>query len=160
LAVTAFAAAQTNSTTDTTATATTTVGTNVTEIPFGGLGLMMGDRGFGEGPGGRGCPGRGFGGYAGNIEVSAAYNQTVTNILGNDSDVKNLVSQGYTLTTIRPLVQSVISADGTVTTQATTAIVTMQNGASGYATVKVDITNAKVSQIVILTRTVIDKTTS
>ena len=159
LAATAFAD-QTNSTTGTTTTTTTTLGTNASDIPFGGIGLMMGDGGFGGGPGGHRGVGRGLGGYAGDVEVSSAYNQTVTNILGNDSDVQNLVSQGYSVGTIRPIVKSVIGADGTVTTQATAAIVNMKNGTSGYATVGVDIINAKVSQIVILTRTVIDKTTT
>ncbi len=157
LATTAFAD-QANSTTGTTTTAATTLGTNATTTPFGGIGLMMGDGGFGGGPGGHGGGGRGFGGYAGDVEVSSAYNQTLNTILGNDSDVQNLVSQGYSVGSIRPIVKSVIVADGTVTAQATTAIVSMQNGTSGYATVSVDITNAKVSQIVILTRTVIDKT--
>ena len=159
LAATAFAD-QTNSTTDTTTTATATLSPNATSIPFGDMGLMMGDGGFGGGPGGHGGGGRGFGGYAEEFEVTLAYNQTLTNILGNDSDVQNLVSQGYTVGTIRPIVKSVIGADGTVTTQATTAMVSMQNGTSGYASVSVDITNTKVSQIVIFTRTVIDKTTT
>ena len=122
------------------------------------MGIIMGDqRGFRGGPG---CHGRGFGGYMENIEVSAEFNQTVTTILGNDSDIKNLLTQGYTVTSIRPRVQSTIRADGTVTSKATTAIIALQNGTSGLAIVNVDITNAKVSQIVILTRTVIDKTTS
>lgn len=161
LAITAFAAAQTNSTsTEPTTTTTTTLATNATEIPFGGPGLLIGDVGFGGGPGGRRCLGRGFGGYVGNVQLSSAYNQTVTNILGNDSDLKNLISQGYTVTSIRPIVHSVIGGDGTITAQASTAIVKLRNGTSGCATVSVDIKNAKVSQIVILTRTIIDKTTS
>jgi hypothetical protein len=160
--------AQTNSTaTDTTASTSTTIpNLNATDFPFGGMGMMMGDRGFGGGQGGPGGPcgpgghGRGFGGPMGNIQVSAAFNQTVTNILGNDSDVTNLISQGYNVTSIRPQIQCNIGTDGSVTTNATAAIVTMQKGTSGQATITVDITNAKVTQIVILTRTVIDKTTS
>lgn len=109
------------------------------------------------GPGGRGDA---FGGPMGNIEVSSAYNQTVTNILGNDTDVQKLVSQGYNVTTINPILSSKIGADGTLTTKASTAIVTMQNGTSGFATVSVDITSAKVTQIEIITRTVIDKSTT
>ncbi len=117
---------------------------------------MMGDQGFGGGPGGH----RGkFGGFTENMRISSEYNQTVTNILGNDADVQNLISEGYTVMSIRPKIESVIGADGTITTKATTAIVTLQNGTTGYATVGLDITNAKVTQIVILTRTVIDKTT-
>jgi hypothetical protein len=161
LVATAFAA-DTNSTTGTTtanasAAATTTLNATLTQLQFGDIGLIMGEREFGGGIGGSG---QGFGGYMGAIEVSSAFNQTITTILGNDSDVKSLITQGYNVTSMRPIVQSAISSDGTVATKATTAIVTMQNGTSGFATVKVDIANAKVSQIVILTRTVIDKTTS
>jgi hypothetical protein len=45
-------------------------------------------------------------------------------------------------------------------TKATTATAMLQNGTSGYATVNVDVENARVTQIVIITRTVIDKTSS
>jgi hypothetical protein len=159
-AATALAADTNSTTTDTTTITGVVLIDNSTEPTFGGFGMMIGHQGFG-GPGGPGGGhGREFGGFMGNIEVSSAYNQTVTNILGNDTDVQKLVTQGYTVTTIRPVVQSTLSADGTVTTKAATAIVTMHNGTSGHANVGVDITNAKVTQIVILTKTVIDKIAS
>jgi hypothetical protein len=141
-----------------TGVATTSID-NATAPPFGNLGMLIGEQGFGRGPGCREGREQGFGGFMGGIQVSSAYNQTVTNILENDSDVNNLITQGYTVQSIRPLIQSIISANGTITTQATTALVTMLNGTSGRATVSVDITNAKVTRIVTLTRTVIDKTT-
>ncbi len=96
----------------------------------------------------------------GNIEVSSEYSSTITAVLDNNTDVQNLISEGYTVQAINPIVKTVIEADGTVTTKATTATAFLQNGTSGYATVKVDITNAKVTEIVIITRTVIDKTNS
>jgi hypothetical protein len=95
----------------------------------------------------------------GNIEVSEEYTATVNAILGKDNDVTNLVSQGYNVTAIKPIIKTVIGADGTVTTKATTAVVFMQ-GTSGFATVKVDVTNQAVTEIVTITRTVIDKTSS
>jgi len=150
----ATAAFATNTTTSA-STATTDSTITATELPFWDTEMMMGEPAF-AGHGGRG----GHGGQMGNIEVSAEYNQTVNQILSKDTDVKNLFSQGYNVTTIRPILSSTISGDGTVTAKATTAIVKLQNGTSGYAAVKVDITNAKVTQIVILTRTVIDKSTS
>lgn len=120
--------------------------------------MIIGDQGFG---GLRIHGGRGMGFAAPrNIEISSDYVSTVNNILNNDTDVQNLVSQGFNVTAIRPMVKNVIGADGTISTSAATAIVIMQNGTSGHATVSVDITNAKVTQIVILTRTVIDKLTS
>ena len=99
-------------------------------------------------------------GGMGNIEVSSEYTANVNAILDNDTDVQNLITEGYNVTSIRPIVKNVIGADGALTTKATTAIVTLQNGTSGYATVSVDVSQAKVTKIVIITRTVIDKTTS
>jgi hypothetical protein len=164
-ATTAFGQDANSTTTDTTtstSTTTTTATPSTTDLPFGGFGMIVGEQGFGRCLGGFGGHGRGFGGFGGmgNIEISSAYNQTITNILGNDSDVQNLISQGFNITSIRPIVKSVIGADGSITTAASTAIVTLQNGTSGHATVTVDITNVKVTQIVTLTRTVIDKSTS
>jgi hypothetical protein len=119
--------------------------------------MMIGEQGFGMGPRGRG--GHGIGGM-GSIEVSSEYNATVNAILDADTDVQNLISEGYDVTSIHPIIKSVIGADGAVTAKAATAMVLLQNGTSGYATVSVDVTNAKVTKIVIITRTVIDKTSS
>lgn len=151
-------AAETNSTTSDLTTATTPdPSNNATDSSLWGMGgMMMGEQGFG---GGRGGHGRGMGSM-GNIEVSSEYTASVNAILESDSDVQNLISQGYNVAAIRPNVKSVIAADGTITTKATTANVLLQNGTSGYATVSVDVANAKVTQIVIVTRTVIDKTST
>ncbi len=151
------ALAQDTNSTNTTTTTTSEVSTSATDLPvFGfGRGMMMGEE-FGGRPGRHG----GFGGPMDNIEVNAEYNQTVNSILANDTDIQKLVSEGYSVTAIRPKITSTIAADGTVTTKASTAVVALQNGTSGFASAKVDITNAKVTEIVIVTRTVIDKSTS
>jgi hypothetical protein len=125
-------------------------------------GMITGDQGFsGEMGFGRGHRGHGgcMGGM-GNIEVSSEYTENVNAILDSDSDVQDLIAQGYNVTSINPIVKNVIEADGTLATKATTAVVTLQNGTSGYATVNVDVEQAKVTQIVIITRTVIDKTSA
>ena len=155
ITMTAFAATDTDSTTDTAVTADPSQ--NMCQFQFG-ANLMMeqGFNGFGGGP--RGHRGSMMGGM-GNIEVSEEYTAAVNAILGKDSDVANLVSQGYNVTAIKPMIKTVIGADGTVTTKATTAIVFMQ-GTSGFATVKVDVTNQAITEIVTITRTVIDKTSS
>ena len=151
-------AAETNSTTSETTTATTTDQSTIANVfPFGGMGgMMMTDQGFGGGPRGHG---RGMGGF-GNIEVSSEYTATVNAILKSDTDVQNLITQGHNVTSIRPIVKNIVEADGTPTTKATTAIVTLQNGTSGHAKDSIDDSQAKVTQIVIFTRTMIDKTTS
>ncbi len=163
LTLTALAATETNSTTTDTNTAVTADASQYTnQMQFDGNMMMdsQGFSGFGGGPGGHGGHGGGFMGGMANIEVSTEYTANVNAILNNDTDVQNLISQGYNVTSINPIVKNVIGGDGTLTTQATTAIVTMQNGTSGYATVKVDVANSTVTQIITITRTVIDKSTS
>ena len=99
---------------------------------------------------------RGFGGF-GPIEVSEEFEQTVTSIAESDTDVQNLITDGYNVTSVRPIIKTVIDAEGNVVTKATNAGLTLQKDTTGHATVMVDIEEAKVTQIVILTRTVIDK---
>ncbi len=159
--VTAYATdTNSNSTSSASSTAAVTSDSNASNLQLWGMNNMMtGDQGFGGAMG----FGRGHGGFMGgmgNIEVSSEYTANVTAILNADTDIANLISQGYNVTSINPLIKNVIEGDGTIATQATNAIVTLQNGTSGYATAYVDISQAKVTQIVILTQTVIDKTTS
>jgi hypothetical protein len=58
---------------------------------------------------------------------------------------------------VRPIIKTVVDADGNVVTKATSAVLTLQKDTTGHASVMVDIEEAKVTQIVILTKTVIDK---
>jgi hypothetical protein len=97
-----------------------------------------------------------FGGF-GPIEVSEEFKQTVTTIAENDTDVQGLITDGYNATAIRPIIKTVIDAEGNVVTKATSAILILQRDTTGYASVMVNLEEAKVTQIVILTRTVIDK---
>jgi hypothetical protein len=138
----------TTQTSDATNTATQQVNENV--LPSWNNDCVgLGRRGMRFGMGG-------FGGF-GPVEVSEEFKQTVTNIAGNDTDVQNLITDGYNVTSVRPIIKTVIDAEGNVVTKATSAILTLQKDTSGHALVMVDIEQAKVTQIVILTRTVIDK---
>jgi len=133
---------------------------NTNQLQFG-ANLMMEQcfNGFGGGPRGRGEHAGFMMGGMGNVQVSEEYTAVVKSILNNDTDVQNLVNQGYNVTEVNPIIKTVIEADGTVATKASTAVVLMQ-GTSGFATVKVDVTNQAVMEIVTITRTVIDKTSS
>jgi hypothetical protein len=141
-------AADTTATTDanTMNTAAVTVDSNCSWLGFGG-------HGFGGGPMGAfgGC--RGFG----PVEVSSEFVQNVTNIAKNDADVQNLLAQGYNITLVRPIITNVVDANGYVTTKATNATVILQKDTSGCASVLVNLEEGKVTRIVILTRTVIEK---
>ena len=106
---------------------------------------------------GHGFGRRGFGWGCGPITVSQEYKDNVINIAQNDSDVQNLLANGYNITDVRPLVSTVVEADGTVTMKATTAIVVLSQNTTGRAFVTVNVAERKVTQIVILTRTVIEK---
>ena len=118
------------------------------DISFGGPRGM--GRGFG-GPGG--C--RGPGGF-GSIQISSDFTANVTAIAKADSDVQNLLNQGYNITSVRPIITTTIDGNGNLTTKATTANLTLQ-GTSGRAFVTIDLTQAKVTKIVTITRTEIDK---
>lgn len=99
----------------------------------------------------RGQRGQGF------VEVSEEYEKNVINIAKNDSDVQALLNDGYNITNVRPIIKTVVEADGTVVTKATSSIIILEKETTGYASVWVDVEQAKVTQIVILTRTVIEK---
>jgi hypothetical protein len=100
----------------------------------------------------------GFGGRCGGpISVSQEYKDNVISIAQNDTDVQALLNDGYNITGVRPIISTTVEADGTVTTKATTAIVSLQNDTAGRALVWVDIDQAKVTRIETLTLTVIQK---
>jgi len=110
------------------------------------------------GPGFRGG-GRMLGGWGryGFVEVSPEYNQTVINIAKSDQDVLNLLAEGYSISGVRPIIKTVVQADGSVVTKATNAIVVLCKDTTGSASVWVDLNAGRVTKIVILTRTVIEK---
>jgi hypothetical protein len=115
-------ATETNSTTSDTSTSTTAdLNSNASNFQLWGMSDMMtGDQGFSGGLGfgrGHGGHGPGFMGGMGNIEVSSEYIENVNAILNNDTDVQNLISQGYNVTSINPIVKNVIEADGTLATK-------------------------------------------
>jgi hypothetical protein len=117
---------------------------------------------WGEGPMGFGRHSRGFGGGLGMggfgpIEVSDEYKTAVTTIAENDSDVQTLLTDGYNVTKVLPIVKTVIDAEGNIVTKATTATVILEKDTSGIAFVSIDLSQSKVTQIVTYTKTVIEK---
>ena len=88
--------------------------------------------------------------------MSSDFTANVTSIAKADSDVQNLLNQGYNITSIKPVITTVIDGNGNVVTKASTADLTLQ-GTSGRAFVVVDLDQAKVTKIVTLTVTEIDK---
>jgi hypothetical protein len=98
-----------------------------------------------------GCCGGGF------ISVSQEFKDNVINITESDPDVQKLLSEGYNITGVRPIINATVEADGTVVMKATSAIVTLRQDATGKALVWVNVEQAKVTKIEILTITVIEK---
>jgi hypothetical protein len=123
---------------------------------FGGGPMMMG-----EGPrGGMGGP-RGLercGGFGPEAyQVSADFTANVTNIAQSDSDVQTLLTQGFNITSIHPVVTTTIDGNGNVVTKASTADVFLQGNNGSRSFVVVDLAQAKVTKIVTLNVTEIDK---
>lgn len=148
-------ATDTNGTTETTTESTTAVTTDAgcSGVPD----LNIGGMGFG-GPNHRhrGEFG-GFGPSAIPVEVSAEFEEKVTNIAKNDTDVQQLLNEGYNVTRVMPIVKTIIDGDGNVVTKATNATVMLEKDTTGRAIVSVDLEQEQVTQIIILTRTVINK---
>lgn len=121
-----------------------------------GIGGGFGGQGFGnQGFGGHGGFG-GFGGFAGNfngtgsIQVSSAFTQNVTDVLNSNTDVEALLSQGWNVTSISPVITTTINGNGNVVMQATSANVILQ-GTDGRAFVVVDLTTQTVTKLVTTT---------
>jgi hypothetical protein len=101
--------------------------------------------------------GAGRGGPGQLIEVSEEFKTNVVNIAKNDEDVQKLLSEGYNVTDVRPIISSIVAGNGDVTTKATEAVVMLQKDTTGRAVVWIDVEEGKVTRIVIETRTVIEK---
>ncbi len=112
--------------------------------------------GMGMGPGRHGRGPAGMGGY-GFIEVSSEFETNVINIAKADTDVQVLLNDGYNVTSVMPIIKTVLDADGNVVTKATNATVLLEKDTTGRAFVSVDLQLSKVTQIVTLTKTVIEK---
>jgi len=116
--------------------------------------------GFG-GPGGIGDQFRGCSGFGenfvngtavgfGSIQISSAFTQNVTNILNSSTDVQSLFTQGWNVTSIRPMITTTLSGNGNIVTQATSANVILE-GTNGRAIVVVNLATEKVTKIVTTT---------
>ncbi len=100
--------------------------------------------------------GRGFGGF-GAVQVSSDFAANVTNIVNNDSDVQTLLNQGYNITSIRPVISTVVDGNGNIVTKVSTADLLLQGNNGSRAFVVVDLSQVKVTKVVTLTVTEIDK---
>jgi hypothetical protein len=90
------------------------------------------------------------------VEVSEGFMSKVLDVLKRDPDASKLLSEGYNVTAVRPIVTLSVAGDGTVTLKATQAVVTLRKDSS-WAIVRVDVAQGKVISIVTVTRTVIKK---
>jgi len=98
----------------------------------------------------------GRGGF-GFVEVSEEFEENVITLAESDEDVQALLDDDYNITGVRPIVKTVIDGDGNVVTKATDAIVMLDKDETGKAVVWVDLEEGKVTKIVIVTITVIEK---
>jgi hypothetical protein len=95
-------------------------------------------------------------GFESQINVSEEFKENVMNIAKSDPDVQNLLDAGYENTYIQPIIEATVQGNGDVTIKATGAIITfLKNG--GRALVQVDLEAGKVTKIVKVEWTVIEK---
>ena len=116
--------------------------------------MMAGICGMPRGGPRRGPRGWGRGGF---VEVSEEFEENVISIAESDEDVQALLDDGYSVAGVRPIIKSLVEADGNVETKAANAIVVLEKDETGRARAWVDLEETKVTKIVILTRTVIEK---
>ena len=90
------------------------------------------------------------------VKVSKEFASKVLNILKRDPDASKLLSEGYNVTAVRPIVTLSVAGDGTVTLKATQAVVTLRKDSS-WAVVRVNVAQGKVISITAVARTVIKK---
>jgi hypothetical protein len=93
----------------------------------------------------------------GSIEISEEFKNNVVKIAKSDPDVQNLLSEGYNVTRIEPIIKTVVEADGSVVAKAKSAILILRKDTSGAALAWVDVENSKVTRIEIITHTVFEK---
>ncbi len=129
-----------------TTTPATTDQNNTIAVPWACMGMMPEIRGRGP---------HGFGGFG--FEISSDFVQNVTNIAKADTDVQNLLNNGYNVTGVMPVIRNVIDGNGNVVTKATNATLILEKDITGRAFISLDLTQSKVAQVVIYTRTVINK---
>jgi len=89
--------------------------------------------------------------------VSEEFKEKVISIAKANEDVQNLLNSGYNVTAVRPVIKTVVEGDGSVVMRATGAVITLVKDKMSRATVKVDLENARVTEVTVLTRTVIEK---
>ncbi|MBS7637935.1 hypothetical protein KEJ49_03460 [Candidatus Bathyarchaeota archaeon] len=91
------------------------------------------------------------------LEVSDDFKERALSIAMGDNDVKRLLDEGYNVTIVKPIIRAVVQGNGEVTLRATGALLVLRKNASGLANVEVDIEAGRVARIIILSRTVIQK---
>jgi hypothetical protein len=149
IAVYGYATSGTNTTTMSSEVAPYCNGTYAGSLPFFGHQC----RGWGA-----------YGGFGESLNVSQAFKDNAFNIAKNDTDVKSLITNGYNVTDVRPIITTTVEADGTVTSKATSAIVMLTQSttstnttSTGRAFVWVSLAQSKVTKIVTTSTTVIEK---
>lgn len=95
-------------------------------------------------------------GFGPMINVSEEFKDNVMNIAESDPDVQNLLDAGYENMYVKPIIEATVQGNGDVTIKATGAIVTLSRNWD-RASVLVDLESGKVTKIVTVERTVIEK---
>lgn len=102
---------------------------------------------------------RGFLGH--NVELSEGFKEKVLGIASGDGDVQKLLSEGYNVSDIKVAhVKLTVQENGQITMEADKAVLLLVKSDGGRAFVEVDLKAEKVTRIVIVNVTVIEKGTA
>lgn len=95
------------------------------------------------------------------IELSEGFKEKVLKIASSDGDVQNLLSEGYNISDIKIAhVKLVAQENGQIFMEADKAILILTKNESSRAFVEIDLKTEKVAKIIIVSVTIIDKSTS
>ena len=90
----------------------------------------------------------GFAPHSAFVELSEEFKQKVVEILKSDTDTSALLSSGYNITCIEPILRLVVQGDGSVTMKVTKVIVLMVKPGEGKALAYVDLETGTVEKLV------------
>jgi len=84
----------------------------------------------------------------GSVQVSKEFQDHVIAIASNNNSVQTLLTDGYNVTGVSPVISYTVNANGDVTMKANNAIVLLRKGTTGSALVYVNVEGEKVTRVV------------
>ncbi len=95
------------------------------------------------------------------IELSEGFRERILKIASSDTDVKNLLSEGYNVSDVKVIhMKFTVQENGQIIMESDKVLLTLINGEGSRAFVEIDLKAEKVTKITIVNMAVINKSTS